>query len=95
MKLKQKSADETMRIGESSENKYVSEMTDRQQKEILERYFTNCLGFWRRQGKNEEDARNLALNELRQVKSNPFTPRLQPMNSDIVAKIVAKYGKEL
>ncbi len=95
MKLKQKSADGTMRIGESSENKYASEMTDRQQKEILERYFTNCLGFWRRQGKNEEDARNLALNELRQVKSNPFTPRIQHMNLDIVAMVVAQYGKEL
>lgn len=66
-------------------------MTDRQQTEILERHFSNCLGFWRHQGKNEEDARDLALNELRQVKSNPFTPRFQPMDPGIVAIVVSKY----
>lgn len=42
--------------------------------DLLDRFFADCLAFWLSQGKDNQEAFELALNETSQVLRNPFAP---------------------
>ena len=70
-------------------------MTEDNQRTILDNHYESCLNFWKKQGKDEIMAKELALCELRRVKTNPLSPRGEPFNPDIVAKVSEKYRKKI
>ena len=46
-------------------------MTEEDQRTILDYHYKGCLDFWKRQGKDEITAMELALSELSKVTTNP------------------------
>ena len=70
-------------------------MTEDNQRTILDNHYEGCLNFWKKQGKDEIRAKELALSELRRVKTNPLSPRGEPFNLDIVAEVSEKYRKKI
>ena len=50
-------------------------MTEDNQRKILDNHYKGCLDFWKRQGKDEITAMELALRELEKVTTNPLSWR--------------------
>ncbi len=70
-------------------------MTEEDQRTILDNYYAGCLDFWKRQGKDEIAAMELALSELAKVTTNPLSPRGEPLVPAIIAEVSGKYRKKL
>ena len=70
-------------------------MTEEDQRTILDNHYAGCLDFWKRQGKDEITAMELALSELRKVTTNPLSPRGEPLAPAIIAEVSGKYRKKL
>lgn len=70
-------------------------MTEEDQRTILDSHYKGCLDFWKRQGKDEITAMELALSELGKVTTNPFSPRGEPLAPAIIAEVAGKYRKKL
>lgn len=69
-------------------------MTEDSQRAILENHYEECLNFWKRQGKDEITAMEQALRELKNVKTNPSSPRGEPIAPEIIAEMAGKYRKK-
>ena len=41
---------------------------------VLEKFFNDCLNFWKRTMPNEREAFVNALDDVKKIKHNPFTP---------------------
>lgn len=70
-------------------------MTQEMQKEILSNHYEGCLNLWKREGKDEITAMEMALRELREVRTNPLSPHSVTMEPDIVAEVAQKYRKKI
>lgn len=70
-------------------------MTQEMQKEILSNHYEGSLNLWKREGKDEITAMEMALRKLREVRTNPLSPRSEAMEPDIVAEVAQKYRKEI
>ena len=42
---------------------------------VVENFFRDCLNFWRRNVNDEREAFEKALNDVRRITTNPFSPR--------------------
>lgn len=47
---------------------------------ILERFFNDCLCFWRRSGSDERQAFEYALDDVKGLKRDPFVPAGEPLD---------------
>lgn len=65
------------------------------QRAILAGHYEACLDFWKRQGKDEIAAMELALRELGNVTTNPLSPRGEPLDPDLVAETAAGYREKI
>lgn len=70
-------------------------MTEEDQRTILDSHYKGCLDFWKRQGKDEITAMELALSELEKVTTNPLSPRGEPLAPAIIAEVSGKYRQKL
>nr|DAE30235.1 MAG TPA: protein of unknown function (DUF3330) [virus sp. ct5rm7] len=70
-------------------------MTEDKQRTILDNHYEGCLDFWKRQGKDEIAAMELALRELGKVTTNPLSPRGEPLDPAIIAETAGKYRRKL
>ncbi len=70
-------------------------MTEDKQRTILDSHYEGCLDFWKRQGKDEIAAMELALRELGKVTTNPLSPRGEPLDPAIIAETAGKYRRKL
>ncbi|WP_289764512.1 hypothetical protein [uncultured Duncaniella sp.] len=70
-------------------------MTEDNQRKILDNHYKGCLDFWKRQGKDEITAMELALRELEKVTTNPLSPHGEPLAPAIVTETANKYRKML
>jgi hypothetical protein len=41
---------------------------------IMEKFFNDCLSFWKREGHDSRDAFAKALNDVRSLERDPFSP---------------------
>lgn len=70
-------------------------MTEDKQRTILDNHYEGCLDFWKRQGKDEIAAMELALRELGKVTTNPLSPCGEPLDPAIIAETAGKYRRKL
>lgn len=59
-------------------------MTEDKQRTILDNHYEGCLDFWKRQGKDEIAAMELAPREPGKVTTNPLSPRGEPLDPAII-----------
>ena len=41
---------------------------------VMENFFSDCLNFWRRSTNDEREAFEKALNDIRRIMTDPFSP---------------------
>lgn len=70
-------------------------MTADNQRAILDNHYEGCLAFWKRQGKDELTAMELALRELRNITTDPLSPRGEPLDPDIITEMASQYQKKI
>lgn len=44
--------------------------------EVLEKFYKNCLEFWKREG--VENAKEMAIKDVERITTNPFIPKNSP-----------------
>ena len=49
-------------------------LNERETQLVLERFFNDCLKFWTREGCDERNAFEKALDDVRVIKTDPFSP---------------------
>ena len=50
-------------------------LTEKETEQALEMFFNDCLRFWTREGYDERTAFEMALDDVKRVKNDPFMPR--------------------
>lgn len=58
--------------------------------DLLDRFFEDCLAFWLSQGKDNQEAFELALNETSQITYDPFTPMGDLLDPDVQREYINK-----
>ena len=60
----------------------------RETEQVLEMFFNDCLRFWTREGYDERAAFEMALDDVRAVKNDPFVPRGKKVDEDAKQKFI-------
>ena len=55
---------------------------------ILECFFNDCYKYWLRNGYEERESFELALNDIRAVKRNPFVPCGDELDLEVKEKFI-------
>lgn len=55
---------------------------------IMDDFFRDCLGFWRRNVDDEREAFENALNDVRCITTNPFSPHGDKLDVEAKAKYI-------
>lgn len=64
-------------------------------KAVLIEHYANCTAHWIQNGKSLDEAKVIALNELKQVKSNPFSPKYDPIPGETVTEVCQELTQAL
>lgn len=56
---------------------------EKQTKEVIRRFYKECVEFWLKKGKTQEEAKELAFSDCNKLKYNPY---LQSEDLDMCAK---------
>lgn len=51
-------------------------------------FYKECHDFWKREGKDDEEAFRNAIMDCKRVKNNPFSPQGEPFEPDVVEKAI-------
>ena len=63
-------------------------LTEKETEIVLEKFFNECLRYWTMQGFNAREAFENALDDVRNVKSNPYVPTKSPIDLGVKAKFI-------
>ena len=55
---------------------------------ILNQFFTECVAFWKRNGKTERESFENALHDIEDIKHNPYTPHGDLLDVDAREKFI-------
>lgn len=55
---------------------------------VMENFFRDCLNFWRRNTNDEREAFENALNDVRRITTNPFSPRGDKLDVETKEKFI-------
>ena len=55
---------------------------------IMDDFFRDCLGFWRRNVDDEREAFKKALNDVRDITTNPFSPHGDTLDAEAKEKYI-------
>ena len=55
---------------------------------VLEKFFGECFRYWRMQGFEEKEAFSNALDDVRNVKSDPYMPTRNPIDLEVKEKFI-------
>lgn len=55
---------------------------------ILEKFFSECFRYWSMQGKDEREAFQYALNDIRRIKHDPYVPSGEEIDIETKEKFV-------
>lgn len=70
-------------------------MTKKEQFKVLEAHYQGCLKYWQEQGENAIVAMMYALEDIKRIRSNPFSLKDEPIPSEIIQEVVGKYNKSI
>ena len=49
-------------------------LNEKETQVILEKFFNNCVNFWKREGHEYKEAFALAIEDAKKISTNPFSP---------------------
>ena len=55
---------------------------------VMENFFRDCLNFWRRSTNDEREAFEKALNDIRRITTDPFSPCGKKLDMDTKEKFI-------
>ena len=55
---------------------------------VMENFFRDCLNFWRRSTNDEREAFEKALNDTKQIMTNPYSPCGDRLDEETKAKFI-------
>jgi len=70
-------------------------MTKKEQFKVLETHYQGCLKYWLEQGEDAIVAMMYALEDIKRIRSNPFSLKYEPIPPEIIQEVVGKYSKSI
>lgn len=55
---------------------------------VMENFFRDCLNFWRRNANDEREAFDKALNDVRRITTDPFSPHGDKLDAETKEKFI-------
>ena len=49
-------------------------LSEKETQEVLEKFFNDCMGFWKRQGHEIKEAFAFAIEDVERLTTDPFVP---------------------
>lgn len=55
---------------------------------VLQQFFMECLGFWQRSLSDERQAFKYAIDDVRGLKKDPYSPQGKELNTDVKERFI-------
>lgn len=64
--------------------------TEKETLEVLNEFYKDCLAFWIKSGKSDEEAKALAIKDIQNIKNDPLVPKGLPLNEKAKQAFIAE-----